>query len=96
MVVSRFRYCLCRRNHRWGVVDDHEAFQGPAQGSEVLHEEGHAGAALAGHTQARVPVQAMRKVAPLRVQDVQQRLSIALHTVQHSDMVLCAATSSGS
>lgn len=67
--------------HRGGVVHDEEAFQGPPQGGEVLHEEGHARAALAGHAQAGVPVQAVRKEAALRIQDVQQRLRIALqHT----------------
>ena len=73
--------------HRGGVVHDEEAFQGAAQRGEVLHEEGHARAALAGHAQAGVPVQAVREIAPLRVQDVQQRLRIALQRTRRVSLL---------
>ena len=65
--------------HSGGVVDNEEGVEGAAEGGEVLHEEGHARAGLAGHAQAAVAVQPVREVPPLRVQNLQQRLRVALH-----------------
>lgn len=59
------------RVHLWAVVDDGAAAQVPAQHAEVLE-------VVALHHHAAVPVDAVADEGALRVQDVEQLLSIHL------------------
>jgi hypothetical protein len=70
--------------HHGRVVDDGEVRQVAPQPGQVLQQQLHARLLRVRHAQAGGAVEAVREDAPLRVQQVQQRLCIALRACKRT------------